>query len=926
MPEIIIAVQNKLPILAGAAQHIVADNSDYTIRFLFDDQWEEGEKTVYFVRSNGYAYAPVKTVDGVVQVPVQTDVNLMSQLLIGVRQGDVKTSRPCGIAVYPAISNVIKDDAVQPGKSLWEQVLDRLDWLEENGGGGSGSGGGIYIGPEETMPEGTKVRIDPNGGKVEIPQIDDTLTQEGYAADAAAVGDAVGQLSEEIAGVQTLVKSQKIEGTPVENTCIKFAKMMYGTDKAESFIFFTDPHVCNPPNADAENKMLINLGILKTYYDATPTTFVVCGGDWLNDIYQSNTNDDACYKLGRVASHMRANFDRWYTAIGNHEDNYPYGAAYEGAGRYTVEEGLSMETLRNLLLPYEKELFYSFDGAHTKFYVMNSSDVENDQQMTDYRWEQVSWLAERLKEDDSANSALVMHSILLRPIGEGVFAHLAENLLKLCEAYNAGNTITLNGNTYDFSGCTGCVRFVLGGHVHDADCAEIHYGIPVVLTYNMCRSADSGNGYNPVFDLCLADYDAGVLRMVRVGNYGADRDIPLASRSSTGDIFTVSLNLTNVTASCALVNVREGDPYENTLSTQRGYTIDSVVVTMGGVDVTDTVYSDGVIAIEAVTGDIVITATATAIVLSYTNLADPTSEDWAEHSYWNDADKIVGDAGNWTSEYGEPIVTNFIPVEKYDVLRFTGFVKEQFTSGQTPGMVFFDENKNRVIKISLMQKHAGTNSGLPISVVTDNNGVTAYVIIIRGDTNQQYEYNDICNRVKYVRFAALRNVPADKVIVTVNEPIYPFAEDDTNLVANALDDNGINVYNEPYGYKNGNTLSGNGGTATNDNSVDFVATGYITLPKNGEAIYIKGADWDVTQNYCRFMCYDHFTTAPIITQHGTDTTAKIFTPVQLGEKYWKLEPLNSAWPDGKWYRISLYGNVDTSAGEELIIAHGKPIE
>ena len=133
MPEIIIAVRNKLPILAGTVQSIVADNSDYTIRFLFDDQWEEGEKTVYFVRSNGYAYAPVKTVDGVVNVPVQSGVNLMSQLLIGVRQGEVKTSRPCGIAVYPAISDAIKDDAVQPKESLWEMVLDRLDELEKNG-------------------------------------------------------------------------------------------------------------------------------------------------------------------------------------------------------------------------------------------------------------------------------------------------------------------------------------------------------------------------------------------------------------------------------------------------------------------------------------------------------------------------------------------------------------------------------------------------------------------------------------------------------------------------------------------------------------------------------------------------------------------------------------------------------------------------
>lgn len=53
---------------------------------------------------------------------------------------------------------------------------------------------GVYIGPEETMPAGTKVRIDPNGKRVKIPQIDDTLTKQGYAADAKAVGDALGKL------------------------------------------------------------------------------------------------------------------------------------------------------------------------------------------------------------------------------------------------------------------------------------------------------------------------------------------------------------------------------------------------------------------------------------------------------------------------------------------------------------------------------------------------------------------------------------------------------------------------------------------------------------------------------------------------------------------------------------------------------------
>lgn len=429
--------------------------------------------------------------------------------------------------------------------------------------------------------------------------------------------------------IASIGKEAKIEGSGVEKTCIKFASLLYDTDKAESFIFFTDPHVCNPPNKDAENKMLTSFNILKTYYDATPTNFVLCGGDWLNDV-AGQTNEDACYKLGRAAAWMRANFDRFYTAIGNHEDNYPFGASHEGADRYTVERGLSMETVRNLMLPDEKELYYSFDGTHTKFYVMNSSDVETDETMTDYRWGQVSWLAQRLKEDDAENSAIVMHSILLRPIGEGVFAHLAKNLLQLCEAYNNSTTIKLNGVTYDFNGCTGCVRFAMAGHIHDADCVETHYGIPVVLTKNMMASADRSEGYNPAFDLCLADYDKEVIRMVRVGPYGEDRDAPLASRAFKGNTYSVKKTLTEATASNPAVVVREGVSYSCELAANAGYRLSSVSVTMGGTNITSSAYSNGQITIANVTGDIVITATSVVSVYSVTrNLTNVTSSNTA---------------------------------------------------------------------------------------------------------------------------------------------------------------------------------------------------------------------------------------------------------------------------------------------------------
>lgn len=65
---------------------------------------------------------------------------------------------------------------------------------------GPAGSSGVYVGSGE-MPEGYNVQIDPNGSPSEILAIDTTLTQSGQAADAAAVGDAIRSLSEEIANL-----------------------------------------------------------------------------------------------------------------------------------------------------------------------------------------------------------------------------------------------------------------------------------------------------------------------------------------------------------------------------------------------------------------------------------------------------------------------------------------------------------------------------------------------------------------------------------------------------------------------------------------------------------------------------------------------------------------------------------------------------
>ena len=72
-------------------------------------------------------------------------------------------------------------------------------------------------------------------------------------------------------------------------------------------------------------------------------------------------------------------------------------------------------------------------------------------------------------------------------------------------------------------------------------------------------------------------------------------------------------------------------------------------------------YKDGVISIPNVTGDIVITATAVAQAPHYTNLADPTSENWKMNSRVNSSGTIVANASTQ--------VTNAFQISVGDVIR-----------------------------------------------------------------------------------------------------------------------------------------------------------------------------------------------------------------------------------------------------------------
>lgn len=76
--------------------------------------------------------------------------------------------------------------------------------------------------------------------------------------------------------------------------------------------------------------------------------------------------------------------------------------------------------------------------------------------------------------------------------------------------------------------------------------------------------------------------------------------------------FTITNTLTNCSTNSSKSSAVYGTSYSATITANAGYTLSSVTVKMGGTDITSTAYSGGVISIASVTGDIVITATATA--------------------------------------------------------------------------------------------------------------------------------------------------------------------------------------------------------------------------------------------------------------------------------------------------------------------------
>lgn len=295
-----------------------------------------------------------------------------------------------------------------------------------------------------------------------------------------------------------------------EAKCKQFAAYFNNSGICETFAFMTDPHLLGLSNSFDEVQFAQYIHTLGRYYDNTPVDWCICGGDWLNN---SDYQDIACWKLGYMDATMRKSFKHYFPVLGNHDTNYQGVVSSEDSSR----GDLTHQTLVNLMFRENGNTYYKFKGNNTQFYVFDTGTDWEDW-MTAFKWEQIDWFAKALIADDAEHTVIIQH--IYYSSGTTV-NNMASNIQAVAGAYNSRTTLTLNGITYDFSGCTGKIACVIAGHSHYDDIITENVSVPVWLTTNMM------DGSTPTFDLCVIDYTAGKMKSVRIGT-GNNREMTLA--------------------------------------------------------------------------------------------------------------------------------------------------------------------------------------------------------------------------------------------------------------------------------------------------------------------------------------------------------------------------------------------------------------
>lgn len=144
-------------------------------------------------------------------------------------------------------------------------------------------------------------------------------------------------------------------------------------------------------------------------------------------------------------------------------------------------------------------------------------------------------------------------------------------------------------------------------------------------TSNNATSINSGSAYTTTIT-ANSGYTLGSITVTMGGNNISSSAVSgntISISNVTGNVvitasatkinYSITKNLSNCSCSNSMSSIASGSSYSATLSPNSGYEMSSITVTMGGTDITSQVVSGNSINIASVTGDILITATASIL-------------------------------------------------------------------------------------------------------------------------------------------------------------------------------------------------------------------------------------------------------------------------------------------------------------------------
>ncbi len=224
-------------------------------------------------------------------------------------------------------------------------------------------------------------------------------------------------------------------------------------------------------------------------------------------------------------------------------------------------------------------------------------------------------------------------------------------------------------------------------------------------TYN---KSDGSTGKNTAF--CLVSVDL-TDEVIYADCFGAGYDRVISYAEEVIVTYSVTNNLNNASTSNGTATVTAGANYSTAITANSGYELNSIKVTMGGVDITSTAVSGSNITIANVTGDIVITVTTVQTVVppSYTNKV--TNSINSDGSIYNGTGYQEGyrlNSSGTTSELPGAVNSGFIAYN-HEVIRVYGTANG--TIGNSGNyVVLYDSSfaKTLVLSMTNLQSYGAT--------------------------------------------------------------------------------------------------------------------------------------------------------------------------------------------------------------------------